>query len=123
MADTSTSPGTDTSPRIAGRGEREPQYLHVCISNQVTPAPDIARTYEEVHAEHVVYLRDLFDRGIIFGAGRQAEQSGERHGGAVYILQNVTLKEAKDIMAQEPNIREGLRDATVHPWRRVWFGG
>ena len=33
------------------------------------------------------------------------------------------LAEAKDIVAAEPTIREGLRDVTVHPWRRMWFGG
>ena len=113
----------DTPNPIAGMGERDPQYLFVCISNQVTPAPEIGRTPEEVHAEHVVFLQDLFDRGILFGSGPQAEETGERHGGAVYILQGVTLAEAKEIAAQEPTIREGLRDVKVHPWRRVWFGG
>lgn len=111
------------APMPAGRGDREPQYLCVCISNQVTPEPKIARSHEDVHAEHVAFLQDLFDRGILFGSGPKQEKSGERHGGAVYILQGVTLAEAKTIVAREPNIREGLRDATVHPWRRVWFGG
>ncbi len=119
MADTST----DTAPAIAGRGERDPQYLCVCVSNQIEPAPKIDRSSEEVHAEHVDFLQDLFDKGILFGSGPQAEQDGTRHGGAVYILQNVTLDEAKDIVATEPTIREGLRDVTVHPWRRMWFGG
>ena len=113
---------TDASTGRAARGEREPQYLHICISNQLEPAPEIARSHDEVHAEHVEFLQDLFDRGILFGSGPQVEESGERHGGAVYILQGVTLAEAKDIVAQEPTIREGLRDATVYPWRRVWFG-
>ncbi len=123
MADTSTSPGTGTAPAIAGPGERDPQYLFVCVSNNVDPAPEIARTREEVHAEHVVFLQDLFDKGILFGSGPQAEQDGTRHGGAVYILQNVSLAEAKDIVAKEPTILAGLRDVTVHPWRRMWFGG
>ncbi len=121
MADTSTD--TATPPVIAGHGERDPQYLMVCVSNQVEPAPEIARTADEVHAEHVDFLQDLFDRGILFGSGPQAEADGTRHGGAVYVLQNVTLAEAKDIVAAEPTIREGLRDVTVHPWRRMWFGG
>lgn len=114
---------TKTSTRRAGLGEREPQYLCVCISNEVEPAPKIARSRDEVHAEHVAFLQDLFDRGILFGSGPKVEASGERHGGAVYILQNVTLAEARAIAAKEPNIREGLRDVTVHPWRRMWFGG
>jgi uncharacterized protein YciI len=108
---------------IAGYGERDPQYLCVCISNEVTPAPDIGRSRDEVHAEHVAFLQDLFDRGILFGSGPQVEESGTRHGGAVYILQGVSLAEANEILAQEPTIREGLRDKDVHPWRRRWFGG
>lgn len=114
---------TDTPTGRAGRGERAPQYLCVCVSNQVEPAPKIARPLEEVHAEHVKFLQDLFDRGLLFGSGPQMEESGERHGGAVYILQGVSLAEAREIVSREPNIREGLRDATVYPWRRVWFGG
>ncbi len=121
MADTSTD--TAPAPVIAGRGERDPQYLMVCVSNQIEPAPKNARPADEVHAEHVDFLQDLFDKGILFGSGPQAEADGTRHGGAVYVLQNVTLKEAKDIVATEPTIREGLRDVTVHPWRRMWFGG
>lgn len=114
---------TDTSINKAGLGEREPQYLCVCISNQIEPPPKIARTRDEVHGEHVAFLQDLFDRGILFGSGPKAEQTGERHGGAVYILQGVSLAEAKEIVLKEPNIREGLRDVEVHPWRRMWFGG
>ncbi len=108
---------------VAGRGDREAQFLSVCISRQVTPEPKISRSHDEVHAEHVAFLQDLFDRGILFGSGPQAEATGERHGGAVYILQGVSLAEAKKILSQEPNIREGLRDMSVVPWRRVWFGG
>ena len=114
---------TDTPTGIAERGEREPQYLYVCISNLVEPAPEIGRSNDEVHAEHVDFLQDLFDRGVLFGSGPRAEETGERHGGAVLILQGVSLAEAKDIMAKEPNIREGLRDVAIHPWRRMWFGG
>jgi len=108
---------------IAGYGERDHQFLCVCISNEVKPVPEIAKSRDEVHAEHVAFLQDLFDRGILFGSGPQVEESGTRHGGAVYILQGVSLAEAEKIISQEPNIREGLRDMDVHPWRRMWFGG
>ena len=82
-------------PATAGLGEREPEYLCVCISNLVEPAPKNARPQEVVHAEHVKFLQDLFDRGILFGSGPKVEKTGERHGGAVYILQNVSLAEAQ----------------------------
>jgi uncharacterized protein YciI len=103
--------------------ERPPQFLHVCISNPVVPEPKIARSADEVQAEHVAFLQDLFDRGTLFGSGPQAEENGERLGGAVYILQGVSLAEARGIIAQEPKIREGQRDVTVYPWRRIKFGG
>lgn len=66
----------DKPAGTAGRGEREPQYLCVCISNQVTPEPKITRSRDEVHAEHVAFLQDLFDRGILFGSGLQMEKTG-----------------------------------------------
>ena len=114
---------TDKPAGIAGHGEREPQFLYVCISNQVEPAPKIAIAPDALHAEHVNFLQDLFDRGLLFGSGPQVEETGTRHGGAVYVLQGVTLDEAKTITAQEPNIREGQRDVSIHPWRGMWFGG
>ena len=108
---------------IAARGEREPQYLYVCVSRPVENPPEIALSSEQVHAQHVVFLQDLFDRGLLFGSGPQQDAAGERYGGAVVILQNVTTAEAREIMNQEPNVREGLRSMEVFPWRRVWFGG
>jgi len=109
---------------VSARGEREPQYLYVCVSRPVDNPPEIELSQDEVHALHVVFLQDLFDRGLLFGSGPQQEESGTRHGGAVVILQNVaTLAEAREIMLQEPNVREGLRHMEVCAWRRVWFGG
>jgi len=111
---------SDTPPPA----DRGPQYLFVCVSKLSENPPKTARTSEEVHPEHVVFLQDLFDRGLLFGSGPQQEESGTRHGGAVVILQNVaTLEEARAITLQEPNVREGLRDMEVFAWRRVWFGG
>jgi uncharacterized protein YciI len=112
----------ETSSGRAARGAREPQYLFVCVSQPVDPAPQIARSHDEVQAEHVDFLQDLFDREILFRSGPRSEENGARHGGSIYILQGVSLAEAKDIAEQKPHIREGLRDVTVHPWRRVWFG-
>lgn len=110
---------SDTS----ARGEREPQYLYVCVSKLVDNPPEIDLSPEEVHAQHVAYLEDLFDRGLLFGSGPRQDATGERFGGAVLILQNVTTEEAREIAAREPNVREGLRSMEVSPWRRVWFGG
>lgn len=114
---------TDTAAGRAARGEREAQNLCVCISNPIDPVPDIERSAEEVQAEHVRFVQDLFDRAILFGSGPQVDEFGVRHGGVVYILQSVSLAEAKKIVAEDPHIRYGLRDVTVYPWRRVWFGG
>jgi len=108
---------------IAARGERDPQYLYVCVSRPVENPPEIALSSEQVHEQHVAFLQDLFDRGLLFGSGPQQDEAGERYGGAVVILQNVTTAEARDIAAKEPNVREGLRNMEVFPWRRVWFGG
>jgi uncharacterized protein YciI len=110
---------SDTS----ARGGREPQYLYVCVSKLVENPPEIALSSDEVHAKHVVYLQDLFDRGLLFGSGPQQDEAGTRFGGAVLILQNVTTDEARQIASQEPNVAEGLRTMEVSPWRRMWFGG
>lgn len=111
---------SDTSPPA----EREPQYLFVCVSRLADNPPEISLSPEEVHAQHVAYLQDLFDRGMLFGSGPQQDAAGTRYGGAVLILQNVaTIEEAREIAFQEPNAREGLRVMEVFAWRRVWFGG
>lgn len=108
---------------IASRGEREPQYLYVCVSRPVENPPDTGLSSEEVHQQHVTYLQDLFDRGLLFGSGPQQDEAGERFGGAVLILQNMTTEEARETASREPNVRQGLRTMEVFPWRRVWFGG
>lgn len=111
---------SDTSPG----GERPAQFLFVCVSRLVDDPPEISKSGDEVHKEHVAYLQDLFDKGKLFGSGPQQDAAGERYGGAVLILQEVDgLEEARDIAFKEPNVREGLRTMEVYPWRRVWFGG
>jgi uncharacterized protein YciI len=103
--------------------DRDPQYLFVCVSKEVENPPDIGRSQEDVHKDHVIFLRDLFDRGLLLGSGPQQDEAGNRYGGAVVILQNVkTIEEARKIALNEPNVREGLRTMEVFPWRRVWFG-
>ena len=108
---------------IAAPGERDPQYLYVCVSKLVDNPPEIALSPEQVHEQHVAYLQDLFDRGLLFGSGPKQDEAGERFGGAVLILQNMTTEEARETASKEPNVREGLRSMEVFPWRRVWFGG
>ena len=107
---------------IAGYGERDPQYLYVCVSRLAENPPEIELSPEQVHEQHVVFLQDLFDRGLLFGSGPQQDSAGERYGGAVVILQNVTTAEAREIMDQEPNVAHGLRTMEVFPWRRMWCG-
>ena len=107
----------------AARGERQPQYLYVCVSRPVENPPESELSPEQVHEQHVAYLQDLFDRGQLFGSGPQQDEAGTRFGGAVLILQNMTTEEARETAAREPNVREGLRTMEVSPWRRVWFGG
>ncbi|MDH3241033.1 MAG: YciI family protein [Alphaproteobacteria bacterium] len=110
---------SDVSPPT----DRDPQYLYVCVSKEVENPPDIGRSREDVHKDHVVFLRDLFDRGLLLGSGPQQDETGNRYGGAVVILQNVkTIEEAREIANREPNVHEGLRTMEVFAWRRVWFG-
>lgn len=110
---------SDTPPPA----DRPAQYLFVCVSQLVESPPEIAKSGEEVHKEHVAYLQDLFDQGKLFGSGPQQDASGARYGGAVLILQNIdTFEDAREIALREPNVREGLRTMEVFPWRRVWFG-
>jgi uncharacterized protein YciI len=111
---------SDASPPA----DRDPQYLFVCVSRLAENPPEIELSPEDVHKQHVVFLQDLFDRGLLFGSGPQQDEAGTRYGGAVVILQNVgSMEEAREIALKEPNVREGLRDMEVFPWRRVWFGG
>lgn len=111
---------SDTTPTA----ERPAQFLFVCVSRLVENPPEISKSGDEVHKEHVAYLQDLYDRGKLFGSGPQQDEAGQRYGGAVLILQNVdSLEDAEEIAFREPNVREGLRTMEVFPWRRVWFGG
>lgn len=100
----------------------EAQFLYVYVADLVDNPPKLDVSTEELHREHVAYLQDLHDRGLLLGSGPKQDAQGNRYGGAVVILQNVaTIEEAREIASREPNIREGLRTFKVYPWKRMWF--
>ncbi len=100
-----------------------PKYLFVCTAELVENPPKLSVTPEELHKEHVAYLQDLFDKGILMGSGPREDPAKNKMGGAIMIFQNLqTTEEARAIAIQEPNIRDGLRTVSVSPWRRMWFG-
>lgn len=100
----------------------EAQYLFVYVAELVDDLPELDISTEELHRQHVAYLQDLHDRGLLLGSGPKQDRAGNRYGGAIVILQNVeTLEEAREIASREPNIREGLRTFEVYPWKRLWF--
>ena len=102
----------------------EPQHLFVCVSRAVESLPKFEIAPDEIREQHVAYLQDLFDTGVLFGSGPQHDAAGNQYGGSVMILQNVdTIEKARSVAALEPFTREGQRTAEVFAWRRVWFGG
>lgn len=106
-------------PPEGGRRDR-PQYYVFWMTN-VDPAPDTAKSVDEIRREHFAYLSDLEARGILLAAGPFMDADGSRHGAGMMILRAPSMDEADAIAAEEPYRKYGLRTHAPTPWQ--WAEG
>ncbi len=104
----------------ADGGRARPQYYVFWMKN-VDPAPDDARSIDQVRPEHVAYLSDLEARGILLAAGPFRDADGSRHGAGMMILRADSIEQADAIAAEEPYRNYGLRTHSPTPWQ--WAEG
>ena len=79
------------------------------------PDPEEARVLEE----HVAYLTDLTDRGVLVLAGRTQEQGEETFG--IVVFRAGSTEAARQIVQADPAVRDGVMVAELFPFR-VAFG-
>lgn len=66
----------------------------------------------ELLEEHIAYLNDYIANGKIFAKGPFLD-----HTGGLVILRVGSLEEAKEIVENDPAIKNGARKYTLKEWR------
>jgi uncharacterized protein YciI len=112
MAQTSSlSSSTHTMKR--GR-----EQCYICWTSHNPSPPQQSKSLDELNREHHEYLRDLEQRGILFGAGSLQDENGKRFGAGMFIIRARTRAEAEAIALREPLTVAGMRTIELTPWRR-----
>ena len=66
-------------------------------------------------ADHLRYMNDLEDRGLLFASGPFLKE-GVVVGDGLTILSTDTIEEARRLMEEEPLVKRGLRRFELHRW-------
>ncbi len=81
--------------------------LYIYIMETVDSEKD-----SELLEEHIGYLNKYIENGKIFAKGPFTD-----HSGGLVILKVDTMEEARDIVENDPAIKEGSRKYTLKEWR------
>lgn len=81
-------------------------------------APDATREqHAAVFPQHVAFLLDLEERGILFASGPFRPPEGQRADyNGMTILRAADVADAQSILAREPFVSHGLRTYKLLPW-------
>ena len=83
---------------------REPRVVRVLVRWKAGPTWTAGAVDEQAGwDEHAAYIDDLIDRGIFLMGGPLADQSG-----SLSLLQNVTEQEARELIAEDPFVVNGV---------------
>lgn len=87
--------------------------LKVTRLGQLTEGP--TEQEEAVVAEHFAYLQDQIERGVAILVGRTQTADAETFG--LVVLQASSEDEARQVMADDPTVKNGVMTAKLYPFR------
>ena len=92
---------------------REPRTVRILVRWKAGPTWTTGAVDEQPGwDDHAAYIDDLIDRGIFVMGGPLADQSG-----SLSLLENVTEQEARDLIARDPFVANGVFElADVRAW-------
>lgn len=95
--------------------KEKPQFIYVVRPTRLGmltegPTPE----EEKVIGRHFAYLKDLADKGVVLLAGRTQDADESSFG--IVILQTESEREASEIMANDPAVKEKIMTARLHPY-------
>jgi uncharacterized protein YciI len=98
------------------------QYLYKIVPTRpgmLTEGP----TGEEaaILDQHVAYLGDLTERGVVLLAGRTQNKDESSFG--IVIFQVESEEEARRVMEEDPAVRGGIMRAKLYPYRIAFKTG
>jgi uncharacterized protein len=112
------SRGRTAEQREFGEREMNPanQFLYMIrptraamLSEGLTPGEDA------IVSEHFEYLKNLTERGIVALAGRTLSADEGAFGIVIFLAE--TADAAREIMANDPAVRQGVMRAELFPFR------
>lgn len=92
------------------------QYLY-----QLRPAdPEMlvrgtSQREEDIVASHFAYLQGLLEQGVVLMAGRTITEDEDTFG--IVVLEAESEPIARQLMAADPAVRDGLMNAQLFPYR------
>ncbi|MBX2815628.1 MAG: hypothetical protein KTR24_06515 [Saprospiraceae bacterium] len=88
------------------------KYFLVFLKQGPNRSQDEAEA-SRIQKEHLAYLGDLFEKGVICMNGPFGDD-GSIRGATVY--RTATLEEAKKLAGNDPAVKAGRLEVEVHPW-------
>ncbi|MGD2039884.1 MAG: YciI family protein [Anaerolineae bacterium] len=102
---------------MAGQKSHHFVYVFDPVRPEMVTDPD-AWTEEDrrIAEEHVAYLQQATEQGIVILAGRSLDGQGP----AIVVFEAASEQDARDFMANDPFVSNGLMRATLHPFRAAF---
>lgn len=98
--------------------ERLPKLqFYMVFMRTIDPAQDVPAMMASSGREHLAYLHDLEERGLLFASGPQRAEDGTWDGSGVCVLRATSLAEAREIAEKEPFHVAGFRRNEVRGWQ------
>ena len=78
--------------------------------------PGNAEAFTRELPAHLHFLSRLYSEGRLLFGGPLIDSNNHNTGNGIYVVRAETFSEAKELAAQDPLHRQGIRTAEVHKW-------
>ncbi len=89
------------------------KWLYVVFSDRIKPLEAMG----PLVPEHLEYLIDLEQRGILFASGPFPAEDGVEPGSGMIVLRAASLEEAVMLADEDPLHKSGVREYRVKAWQ------
>lgn len=79
---------------------------------------DVSKLHDHL-AEHLAFQKRLYADGVLGVSGPFYTEDGKNSGNGLYVLRVDNIDQAKQLAAEDPFHKMGIRIGTVEPWLEV----
>ena len=82
-----------------------------------TKPVDVSLITPNIISQHMDFLKNLEEEGVLFAAGPLFDERGEDHvGEGLIVVKAAGLAEARQLASADPMHASGAREFTLRPW-------